>query len=134
MGADRLVEYWFQQDSHLDQALLEALSRARLRGLEAHLATVQEHHRAAYLWETLGLRGHFSAMHYAADLGWRKSDAEFYRAIERRTGYSPPELLLVDDDPANVARARACGWHAVTWTGEARLDEVLEAYWRAGPA
>jgi putative hydrolase of the HAD superfamily len=121
----QVTDYWFEQDGHLDHALLAELAGYRARGLELHLATVQEHHRARHLWETLGLNARFDAMHYAAELGCKKPDAAFFAAVEARTGFAPNELLLIDDSPGNVEGARACGWDAVLWTAERPLAAVL---------
>lgn len=125
LTSDRLAAYWFEQDGHLDQVLLEDLAACRADGLELHLATVQEHHRARHLWQTLGLNARFEAMHYAADYGCKKPDAAFFRLVEQRTGFAPHELLLIDDSARNVEAARACGWAAILWTGEHRLAEAL---------
>jgi putative hydrolase of the HAD superfamily len=73
LTSQRLADYWFAHDSHLDHALLEQLAAIRSRGVALHLATVQEHERAAYLWNTVGLRDRFDAIHYAADLGFTKT-------------------------------------------------------------
>jgi putative hydrolase of the HAD superfamily len=86
---------------------------------------VQEHHRAHYLWETLGLRNWFSAMHYAADVGHRKADPEFYDVVRRRTGREPGLHCLIDDSEENVDAARAAGWRAFHWRPRSRLAEVL---------
>ena len=60
--------------------------------------------------EPLTLADHVFA---SSELGWRKPSAEFFRAIERRLGLRPEELLLVGDDPElDVAAARRAGWHA----------------------
>ncbi len=49
----------------------------------------------------------------SSELGWRKPSAEFFRAVERRLGLRPEELLLVGDDPElDIAAARRAGWHA----------------------
>lgn len=49
----------------------------------------------------------------SSELGWRKPSGEFFRAVERRLGLRPEELLLVGDDPElDVAAARRAGWHA----------------------
>jgi len=127
VSAPELVDYWFAHDATLDDALLDDLAQARARGVDLQLATVQEHHRARYLWETLGLRHLFTAMHYAADVGHRKGDAAFYRVVESRTGRLPHEHCLVDDDPGNVDAARRAGWHAHLWTPTSRLADVLRA-------
>ncbi|HLZ77003.1 HAD-IA family hydrolase [Phenylobacterium sp.] len=120
-----LAAYWFAKDSVLDYQLLDDLALERARGVQAHLATVQEHERAAYIWDRLGLRGQFDALHYSADLGAKKSDPEFYAAVEARTGFSGRELLLIDDTAENAAAARAAGWRGAHWTGAQRLSEVL---------
>ena len=121
----QLAAYWFEKDAALDAALLDDLAALRASGVEVHLATVQEHERAAWLWDRLRLRDRFDAIHYAADLGARKSDPAFYAAVEARTGFAPEELLLIDDTPANVEAARAAGWGAAHWTAGARLTDLL---------
>jgi len=120
-----LVDYWFAQDAHVDRGLLEELRSLRGRGFETHLATVQEHERALYLWDTLRLREHFDGIHYAAALGCSKPDAAFFKAIEARTGFAPSEIFFIDDKIANVEGARAAGWRAERWNGDVRLDALL---------
>ena len=120
-----LTAYWFEQDAVLDDKLLSDLAALRRSGIHLHLATVQEHERAAYLWNTLGLRDHFDAMHYAAALACAKPDPAFYRAIEARTGLAPTDLVMLDDRMENIDAACACGWGGVHWSGDAALAEVL---------
>ncbi|NDL59443.1 HAD-IA family hydrolase [Phytoactinopolyspora sp. XMNu-373] len=125
ISSRELVDYWFARDAHLDERLLNDLGEARARGLDVHLATVQEHHRARYLWDTLGLRRYFASMHYAADVGHVKTEEGFYRVVESRTGLRPAEHCLVDDTQENVSAAEREGWKAVLWTPESRLEHVL---------
>lgn len=42
-----------------------------------------------------------------------KPDPAIYRLMERRIGLPPEALLFLDDSPANVEAARACGWRAI---------------------
>jgi putative hydrolase of the HAD superfamily len=125
LSVEALTAYWFEHDAHLDHGLLDQLAKARAAGLELHLATVQEHRRADYLWRTLGLRDRFDAMHYAADLGWAKPAPEFFTAIETRTGYAGRELFFIDDRAENVEAARSRGWNAAVWTGRQSLAELM---------
>lgn len=127
LGVEDLIGYWFGHDAHLDHDLLDQLADLRKQGLELHLATVQEHRRAAYLWTELGLRDRFDAVHYAADLGWAKPADGFYAAIEARTGYVGADLFFIDDRADNVEAARARGWLGAVWTGEERLADVMRA-------
>lgn len=125
LDADRLVRYWFENDAHLDQNLLAQLASIRAGGVKLHLATVQEHERARYIWNELALKQHFDGMHYAAELGWAKPDAAFYRAVERSSGFAPGEIFFIDDKQANVDAARACGWSAALWAGTRSLAAVM---------
>ena len=114
---DELIDYWFSNDAHVNETLLAELASIRATGVEVHLATVQEHERARYLWEELGFRKRFDGLHYASELGCAKPTASFYRSIEARTGFEPRDLFLVDDRLANVEGAVRNGWAAALWTG-----------------
>ena len=127
LTCDQLCAYWFENDSHLDHDLLDQLAAFRARGYALHLATVQEHERAAYLWNDMGLKDRFDAIHYAADLGHAKPADGFYAAIEARTGYAPGDLFFIDDKAANVLAAQARGWKAAVWTGQDRLADLIAA-------
>ncbi len=125
LTSHQLAAYWFEKDAALDQNLLADLAGLRAEGVKLHLATVQEHHRAAYLWTSLGLSERFDAMHYSADVGARKPDPAFFSAVVAKTEFAPSDLFLIDDTPANVAAARATGWGAVLWDGTQSLKELL---------
>jgi putative hydrolase of the HAD superfamily len=125
LSAETLVSYWFEHDAHLDHDLLDQLAEVRNRGIQLHLATVQEHRRADYLWRTLGFQHRFDAIHYAADIGWAKPASEFFANIEARTGFRGGELFFIDDRLENVEAARALGWRAAVWTGEHRLADLM---------
>jgi putative hydrolase of the HAD superfamily len=125
LSSQDLADYWFAHDARLDTVLLKDLAALRAGGMQLHLATIQEHHRARYLWETLEFRDQFDAIHYAAALGCAKPDPAFFHAIEDRTGFGPAELLLIDDRSNNIEGAITCGWGAQIWDGTRRLSEVL---------
>lgn len=125
LTAQHLIDYWFAQDAHLNEPLLEDAAGLRRAGVALHLATLQEHERARYLWETLGLRDRFDQLHYSADLGAAKPHDDFYARIEARTGLTPGDIFFLDDKQANVDAARARGWRAARWTGETTLAALI---------
>ena len=125
LSCDELCAYWFREDGYLDHDLLDQLAAVRAQGYALHLATVQEHERAAYLWNEMGLKDRFDAIHYAADLGHAKPADGFYAAIEARTGFAPADLFFIDDKAANVLAAQARGWKAALWTGRERLADLM---------
>lgn len=120
-----LIEYWFDNDAHIDKRLLAELQLLRKSGFELHLATVQEHERAAYLWDRLQLINSFDGMHYAAALGCSKPDHAFYRAVAAAVQIEPEAIFFIDDKIGNVEAARACGWAAALWTGESTVIELM---------
>jgi putative hydrolase of the HAD superfamily len=117
LGVDKLIRYWFENDAHLDEGLLAQLAPIRAGGVKLHLATVQEHERARHIWDGLALKRHFDGMHYAADLGWAKPEALFFRAAAARSGFAPDEIFFIDDKQVNVDAARGEGWSAALWDG-----------------
>lgn len=125
VSCEQLIEYWFANDSHLNDGLLAELASIRVDGIELHLATVQEHERARYLWEKLDFRSRFDGLHYAAAIGCSKPSPGFYRRIEADAGFRPEELFFIDDRIANIEGAIACGWSAALWTGSATLSTLL---------
>lgn len=116
--SEAFVEYWFANDARLDRGVLEDVGALRAAGLPVWLATNQEHSRAAYLMDALGLGAHVDGILYSAKLGAKKPEEAFFEA-------AVAALLLVDDTPANVDAARAAGWRAALWTGETRLADLI---------
>lgn len=103
------------------------LRHLRQAGFELHLATVQEHERAAYLWNHLALKDCFDGMHYAAALGCSKPDHAFYRAVEAAVQVPPAAIFFIDDRIENVVAAGECGWTAALWTGDSTVGELMDA-------
>jgi putative hydrolase of the HAD superfamily len=128
VSADAVINYWFAKDASLDMAVLDDLATARSQGWAMRLATIQEHERAAYLWNDLGLKDRFDAIDYAADIGATKSEPAFYRAVETRTGRPPEGHLLIDDTAANIEAARAAGWKAELWDGQCAISALISRH------
>lgn len=56
-----------------------------------------------------------------------KPDARIYEIVEARSGRTGAALFFTDDNPANVAAARARGWEAHLFTDAATLEAQLVA-------
>jgi putative hydrolase of the HAD superfamily len=125
LSCSQLIDYWFSHDAELNLDLLSELDVLRTQGIGIHLATVQEHERAHFLWEHLGMRNHFDGLHYAADLGCAKPDLAFFRVITERTGYLPDKIFFIDDRNENVEGARKAGWIGALWTPQMKLADLI---------
>lgn len=128
VSAERLIAYWFENDSRVDQSVLSAVKRYHERGVPVFLATNQEHLRADYLMQQVGLGAHVDGIIYSAALGHRKPEAAFFERAAAIAGAAPEDIVLVDDTLANVEAARQTGWCAVHWTGEGKLAELLDPH------
>jgi putative hydrolase of the HAD superfamily len=71
-------------------------------------------------------------------VGLRKPDPEMFAHVEAQLGVKPDECVLVDDFAANVAGARAAGWHGLLVTDVdasiAELEALLAQHGRETPA
>jgi putative hydrolase of the HAD superfamily len=126
--SDKLIRYWFEQDARVNADIVREIALLRQKGLTIHLCTNQEHVRAHYLMNKLGLAAHVDGIFYSAALGSKKPSPAFFQTIEIRMGLQGPQCLLIDDMPANIAAAHREGWRAVHWTGDASLREISDAF------
>lgn len=125
LSCEELIAYWFENDARIDSRLLQEIGALRAQGINAYLATNQEHNRAAYLMDKLGLAGHFDGIYYSADLGHQKPDVAFFRNVEKEVGIPAQSLFLIDDSFANIEAAKRIGWKAALWTGDDRLNDLM---------
>ena len=125
LTSERILDYWFRNDSRLDLRLLDDLGAVRTAGIVVYLATNQEHLRAHYIMEILGLGKHVDGCFYSAALGVRKPWPGFFETVLRRIGMRADQLLLIDDAEDNIRAAAEAGWCAALWTGRERLPEIV---------
>lgn len=124
--ARSFVDYWFANDSRIDAEVIALVDRWRADGGLAYLATVQEHYRARYVWNTLALSRHFDGMLYSAALGAKKPHADFFRrAFPKLPVGAPNEILFLDDRMNNVEAARTAGWRAHSFTAAEDLRRAI---------
>lgn len=128
LSAATLIDYWFKNDSGLDRTLLADLAALRAKGIPMFLATNQEHRRAAYLMEDLGLSSYFDGIFYSAMFGYQKPAPEFFRLATERVGIKASEIAFIDDYPANIEGARRFGWKAMHWAPGSKLEDALAAF------
>ncbi|EJC82121.1 LOW QUALITY PROTEIN: haloacid dehalogenase superfamily enzyme, subfamily IA [Rhizobium leguminosarum bv. trifolii WSM2297] len=128
VSAATLIDYWFENDSRLDRNLLEELAALRQSGITLFLATNQEHRRARYLIEQVGLGAHFDDILYSAALGHRKPSPDFFRLATERAGVLPGEIAFIDDTAENIEAARQFGWNAAHWTAGTTLGGAFPPF------
>lgn len=108
------VHYWLGHDSRLNETVLDTVRRLEACGdVDLYIATNQDHMRALWLWQGLGLGDLFADMFYSARIGVLKPDPAFFDFITARIGPRAEPPLFFDDTPKVIDGARRYGWEAV---------------------
>ncbi|MEM1363932.1 MAG: HAD-IA family hydrolase [Pseudomonadota bacterium] len=123
-----LIDYWFEKDARLVNAVLNDCVRLRDAGFKVILTTNQEHRRAEYLMQDLGLEKVVDGIVYSAQAKAQKPDRAFFEFAMGYTGEPPRAHLLVDDHAANVDSACRVGWHGYVWRAYADLFETVTTF------
>ena len=128
-AVDDFLQYWFEHDAHVDDALLGIVSVLRVsHGYGCYLATNQEHRRASYLWDVLDLKKHFDGMYHSAKIGCSKKSLKFYRAVEADFDFIEPPIYFDDREPF-VQIASEAGWDAHLYRSLGSLREHPRLSW-----
>ncbi len=73
----------------------------------------------------LELLARFDGVLLSGEVGLLKPDPAIYALAVDRFGLDPSATLFVDDSPANVEAAIACGWQGHHFTGASELSRAL---------
>ncbi len=113
-SVEAFTAYWFRKDSNVNQQVIAAIEQLQRHDhVRLFLATNQDHHRAAYLWNELGLKDLFEDMFHSARMGVLKYDPAYFHAVGSALGIADDEApLLFDDTERIVQTARDVGWDA----------------------
>jgi putative hydrolase of the HAD superfamily len=68
---------------------------------------------------------HFGGLFFSHELGIRKPNPQIYEHCLRRMECRPAECVFIDDAPANIDAARACGWQGIVYTDYDSLRREL---------
>jgi len=123
--AELMADYWRWYVGSLDQTLVDWFASVRGRGLKAGIlsnsgpgAREAERH-----W---GFEEMTDDLVYSHEVGLAKPDPAVYALAAARLGVEGSEIAFLDDVGANVAAARAAGWHAVLHEDTVRSSAELE--------
>ncbi|MET7282989.1 HAD-IA family hydrolase [Kribbella sp. NPDC005582] len=118
---------WFEAEP----VVVELIQGLRRAGIECHLATNQHAYRRAIMNDERSYGDWFDQSFYSCDLGLRKPDPEYFRAILSATGAPASSVLFLDDLEVNVDGARSIGINAEVYdlaTGTDTLVDLLRSY------
>jgi putative hydrolase of the HAD superfamily len=79
------------------------------------LSNTNELHAVQFRRQFADTLAHFDALVLSHEVGLRKPCPDIYAHCCQLGGSSPSECVFIDDLPANIDAARACGWHGIVY-------------------
>jgi HAD superfamily hydrolase (TIGR01509 family) len=79
------------------------------------LSNTNELHAVHFRRQFADTLAHFDALILSHEVGLRKPCADIYAHCHKVAGSKPSQCLFLDDLPANIEAARACGWHGIVY-------------------
>jgi len=105
--------------------MLELVERLHARGVPLYAITNFGHDFWAGFRPTAPVFELFEDIVVSGTEKLAKPDPAIFALAARRFRRDPGAMLFVDDNAANVASARACGWHAHHFVDAAELETEL---------
>lgn len=132
--ADSLLDYWCKVEDIRNDPLIELIMQLGQRGLACYLATEQEKYRAAYMKDVM-FPGVFKDHFVTCDIGYTKSQPEFYMEVVRRLQATQPsvasdQIVFFDDSQSKVEAALSTGINAQLYKGIDQVRDVLGGWLR----
>lgn len=89
-------------------------------------SNTNELHALHYRQQFADVFQHFEHLIFSFEIGARKPRSEFFHACVEKAGCKAAQCLFIDDLPANIEGARACGLHGIVYRGMEDLQKQLE--------
>ena len=115
--ADELLEYWLSLENAVSEKIIDSVKKLRASGIKCFLNTNNEKYRVKYLLENIGLKKYFDGIFSSGEIGYTKSQQEFWQTVYSRLGTPDKKTVLVwDDDEKNIQSAKNFGFLAEPYT------------------
>lgn len=109
-SVDDILAFWFDGEGAIDERIIKTVGDLRKKGIKCYLVSDQEKYRAEFLLNKLGLDKFFDGRFISCQVGFSKSDDEFFQnVIENISPVAPQKIMFWDDDEKNLEPARKLG-------------------------
>ena len=112
--AQNIIDYWMVNDANLNPDLMAQIEKlSKLPDVDLYIATNQDHNRARYLMQNMGLSEHFNDIFHSGRVGHLKPKPEYFDYInDNINAEEGRDIIFFDDTQAVVDGANAAGWQA----------------------
>jgi putative hydrolase of the HAD superfamily len=106
---EELLQYWFEKNTLADEKVISSIQKIRKNGIKCYLATNQEKYRAEYILNNLSFKDKFDGFFFSCEIGYLKSEENFFEKIIKDLELKPGEIKFFDDEEKNIATAEKLG-------------------------
>ena len=127
--ADELLDMWFKQEDVRNTELIKVIGELKKAGHKCYMATDQERYRGEYMRNVM-LPGLFEDYFISSEIGYKKTDHEFFghvtkKFMERYPEMKAEDIIFFDDSQAKIDVARSCGLDARIYLSVDQVSKLL---------
>ncbi|HEX9503183.1 MAG TPA: HAD family hydrolase [Patescibacteria group bacterium] len=122
-SVDDFLDYWFRTQTIPNQPVMDVVKDLRAGNIKCCLVSDQEKYRANYISNILHFKEYFDECFYSCDLGYNKSQKDFFEIIIKRLNLKPEEIIYWDDE--DIETAKEVGINASVYTSLENFQEEV---------
>ena len=115
-GVDAFLQYWFESEHKIDEALIGYIQELRAKNIMCYVATNQEKNRIEYMLKNMGFADAFDGVFASSHIGHKKPTVQFYEMVVASLKLKKDQIMFWDDTEKNVDVAKHFGIHAELYT------------------
>src|SRR5262245_28609743 len=124
-GTDEELGHAYSDIFTPNEAVCRLIPELRGRYRLALLSRTHDLHYSLFRRQLAPTLDLFDYLFVSHEVGLRKPDPGLFQYATKRLGCAPAECLFIDDLPANVEAARACGWQGIVYEKDTDLRQKL---------
>ncbi len=132
-SVDELLEYWFSGERQADKRMVAAIGQLRSLGIGCFMSSDNEKYRLADLKAKVRLDRILDRLFFSCELGFLKSQPQFWhKVMEALAGRRAEEILVWDDDKKIVDLVKSLGLGGELFTDYEKFKQTMGSKYGLG--
>lgn len=128
-SVDDVLHFWFSGERALNQQMVNKILEIKQKGVKVYIATDQEKYRTQDLWNEVGLRNFTDGIFSSADLGFLKSDIQYWQEVFKKLPkHQKHEVLFCDHEDHKIKPAKEFGYLTEKYIGFEQFSQKIKTY------
>lgn len=125
VSAMQLINYFINRDTKSRNYMLEEVKKLKNKNYKLYIGTHQVPEKGQRLWFIESFSDYFLDMFTSYNIGYMKSEVEFFNEVSERIGIEKSETILIDDKQKNVDTAISAGWQGYLYESFDKIKSEL---------